>query len=110
MKTHEHQTTPQAQAFLRAVERNLEGLEAFSVGACPGCEACGLSEDPTEDERDLADEAHFSWSACESCGSSLGGNRHAAHYLDEGEIQHLSVCVDCLHFHANGDLPDTWEG
>lgn len=96
------------RAFTDAVERELRGCEAFSVGSCPGCVVCGLSVEPTEDERSLAEESHFSWSECDSCGSSLGGDRHPAHFLLDGEIQHLSVCADCLLYHANGDEPESW--
>lgn len=100
MKEHAHQTTPQAQAFLAAVIKNLEGLEAFSVGSCPGCEECGGE----------SDEPSFSNSECDSCRSSLGGDRHPAHFLYQGEVQHCTVCSDCLMYHANGDLPEAWEG
>lgn len=95
--------------FTDAVHEHTCDLEAFSVGACPGCRECGLSETPTEAERCAADEGSFSWSACESCGSSLGGNRYPAHYLDDnGEISHMHVCTDCLMYHANGDEPEDW--
>lgn len=92
-------------AFRLAVESELKGCEAFSVGACPGCEHCGLSDEPSDNERELAEEAHFSWSACDSCGSTFGGDRHPAHYLSDGAIVHLAVCTDCLFYHANGDDP-----
>ena len=59
---------------------------------------------------ELADEPHFSWSPCESCGSSLGGNRYAAHSTDaDGNISHWDICEDCLFYFANGDLPENWE-
>jgi len=95
-------------AFIESIERNLHGCEAFSVGACPGCDSCGLDDEPTDDAHDLANEAHFSWHACDSCGSTFGGDRHPAHFLHEKEIVHLRVCTDCLFFHANGDEPDEW--
>jgi hypothetical protein len=95
--------------FTDAIEHNLKGCKAFSVGACPGCSVCGLSEEPTDAERELADESHFSWSACDSCGSTFGSDRHPAHYVDdEREIQDLRVCTDCLFYHANGDELEEW--
>lgn len=97
-------------AFTDAFERGTEGLRAFSVGACPGCSTCGLDDEPTEEEREVADESYFSWSDCDTCGSSLGGDRHPAHYLnEENEVEHLDVCTDCLMFAANGDEPESWE-
>jgi hypothetical protein len=50
----------------------------------------------------------FSWSSCESCGSQLGGSRHEAFTIDPTtkEVGELSICTDCLMFHANGDLPE----
>ncbi len=96
-------------AFVDAVIWRTGELHAFSVGACPGCETCGLSETPTDDEREAADEPAFSLRACESCGSTFGGDRHPAHYLDsDREIMHTRVCTDCLFFHANGDEPEDW--
>lgn len=61
----------------------------------------------SENDRELAEEAHFSWHACESCGSRLGGDRHPAHGVDkEGNILHLSICVDCLSYLNYGQLND----
>lgn len=127
--------------FTQDVERNLRGVFFFSVGACPGCADCGLASpcehcdgygvkedesqceacngtgthEPTDHERDIANEAHFSWSQCESCGSNLGGDRHPAHGIiaesvehaqsKDRDITHFDVCSDCLFYHANGDLP-----
>lgn len=104
--------------FTDAIARNLEGCEAFSVGACPGCKTCGLGDEPSENEREQAEESHFSWSACDSCGSTLGGDRHPAHFLIRepgaetlvgAELYHCDVCTDCLFYHANGDEPEAWE-
>jgi hypothetical protein len=95
--------------FTDSIERELRGCEAFSVGSCPGCSECGLGEDPSDTDRELAEESRFSWRACDSCGSTFGGDRHPAHYLDdERAIVHVHVCTDCLFFHANGDEPDDW--
>ena len=86
-------------AFTDEVAARTGELRAFSVGGCSHSECCG----------EHADEGCFSWRPCESCGSSFGGNRYPAHYLDEdGEVMRVSVCGDCLLYHANGDEPDDW--
>jgi len=104
--------------YIERVETNLKGIRFFSVGACPGCSTCFEHaedpENPTESDYDAASESYFSW--CESCGSSLGGDRHPAHGViadsdeqarqDDHPIEHFAVCTDCLMFHANGDLPE----
>jgi hypothetical protein len=64
----------------------------------------------------IADEGHFSWHSCDSCGSALGGDRHTAHAFQTGQnpaddtIHHIAICADCLFYHANGDIPEDWEG
>jgi hypothetical protein len=49
----------------------------------------------------------FSWKPCECCGSPLGGDRFRAvkcsTYTDD--MSDYSVCIDCIAFIANGDLP-----
>lgn len=91
----------------KAVERNLHGLGHVSTGACSGCAECGLDEDCTDEERELAGEPHFSWRRCECCGSTLGGNRHYAHGRDkDGRLIHLGVCEDCLMYLNYGQLDD----
>ena len=93
--------------FIKRIEQNLEGLEAFNVGACPGCPWCGLEDTADDDWRaiELAQEPEFSWSECHSCGSTLGGDRHPAHAYQDDTLVHFSICTDCLLFHANGDMP-----
>jgi hypothetical protein len=59
---------------------------------------------------ELTEEGHFSWSSCDTCDSGLGGNRETAHlwngkHGDEEQMIHCNICVDCLCFFANGDLP-----
>ena len=54
-------------------------------------------------------EGGFSWSPCEVCGCSLGGDRHKAAIIVPGtdtEPIELDCCVDCLCFLANGDEPE----
>jgi len=104
--------------YTEAIESGLAGIDYASPGICPGCQECSDTLDLTFDELDAAieagtalDDGGFSWSPCDCCGSSLGGNRYAAHGFDkERNIIHLDICVDCLHFLANGDEPENWEG
>jgi hypothetical protein len=46
-------------------------------------------------------DPHFSWSPCECCGDSLGGNRYDCEALaiEEGSLVQLdncTVCPDCV--------------
>lgn len=91
--------------YAERVEKNLEGIEHVSEGPCPGCETCGLPEDAEEYDC----EPGFSWSACEVCGSSLGGDRHPFHGILDGKLLHLEGCTDCALYIANGQLPDEEE-
>ena len=96
--------------FIEAIKCKLAGVEAFSVGACPGCEKCGLEDlrscDDDPERCELADEPEFSWQPCDSCGSTLGGDRHPAHGLIDNELAHFKICIDCALYYANGELPD----
>ncbi len=105
--------------FTEAVNRGCEGLEFISPGVCPGCSncqeelgyCCEHSFKAAYEAGEIEEEGSFSWSACECCGSPLGGDRHVAHGVDaDGEIVHFSVCVDCMLYLANGDEPEDWEG
>ncbi len=105
-------TTP----FEQAVERELKGVESESVGLCSGCAVCLHDFDCSYKEIDngtVCDEGSFSWHSCDGCGSILGGNRYVAHGIIpkmNNELIHLEVCQDCLHYLANGDVPENWEG
>jgi hypothetical protein len=109
--------------FTERVDHNLKGVHFFSVGICTGCPTCfEHAEDPdnpTDEEREASSEGHFSWSECDSCGSTLGGDRYPAHGViadseeqarqDDHPIEHFEVCTDCLLYHANGDVPEEEE-
>lgn len=133
--------------FEGAVWRNLDGVYFFSPGACPGCPVCfsnlskecpqceglgdlgdgsvcprcggdgEISREPTWQEIDIADEPHFSRCSCDSCGTTLGGDRYPAHGViadsedearESGDIEHFEICRDCVMYHANGELPENW--
>lgn len=108
-----------SMAYTDAVESELKGLEAVSPGGmladCPTCGPsmecqgdCG-SDDPAVCY--CYDEGGFSWSSCDGCGSTLGGNRQPGHGFDPEtkSIVHLDLCVDCVCYLANGDLPEHWD-
>ena len=125
--------TQKPSRFVAAFEAATKGLETLSVGAwpldpCKECRGTGRSAPDTDcyacegigklcecpgcsnegdKESGARDEGSFSWSSCDACGSSLGGDRFAGHALvgPEKNIVHLNVCCDCLMFIANGDEP-----
>jgi len=116
--------TTDTQKFEAAIAHHCDGLH-IATGTAACCSEC-LSENDIEDTGDIdamqeelyaiPDEGNFSSAQCDSCGSNLAGDRHTAHgwrqeeKLDsDSNLYHLTICVDCLLFHANGDLPETWQ-
>ena len=111
--------------FTDSVDFELRGIDSVDPGICSGCPDCqsayGFTDDDEEetsaatfDEKisngEICDEGGFSWQDCDSCGSSLGGDRFSAHARDkDGNWIHLDICADCLFFHANGDEPEDWQ-
>ncbi len=110
-------------AFTDSIAHHCENLHV-AVGPAASCQECrdaygipDYADDDMAQER-MLDEGSFSWSQCDSCGSTLGGDRYDAHgiavsstgFVADYEPLHLSICSDCLFFHANGDEPETWEG
>ena len=102
--------------FIEAIDSNWPEAR-INPGICPTCADCqsdfGMSPRAfyfAYESGEICDEGGFSWRACDSCGSTLGGDRYAAHAIDDEGITHISICVDCLCFHANGDIPEQWEG
>lgn len=89
-------------------DRNAAELKFFSVGACPGCYGCMTEDIEHGDQIPVgAGEAELSSSSCDLCDTNMAGWRGPAHYVDDdGEIQHLEVCVDCTMYVANGELPE----
>ncbi len=56
-------------------------------------------------------ETSFSKGQCDSCGSTLAGDRSEAWGIpldDREEHFEMEICVDCMMFHANGEEPETW--
>lgn len=105
-------------AFTDAIQANVGELKAVSTGVYPGCETCRDQLAPTlsmEEFDELwgpGDDTRFSWSPCDICGTTLGGDREVWHYLDENnEICHEdNACTDCVMYLANGYEPDEWPG
>jgi hypothetical protein len=91
--------------FERDVAMYCQGLETVAVG-CPGSKCEYADGDP-----DHSCEASFSWVQCDSCGSTLGGDRLPAVGLWRDESGALldidmEICVDCAMYHANGETPE----
>ena len=111
---------PPETDFLSAIKTHLSGITHISPGSASCCPECvsnfGYASEAemreAEENDEIVDEPSFSNSQCESCGSSLGGDRYDAHGFTEKEeeLVHLSICSDCHLYHANGDIPENWEG
>lgn len=86
--------------FEARVEHYCSGMEVY-IG-CRGHEC-----DHADGDELHQCESYFSWHNCDSCGSSLGGDRHPAiGRLKHGELIDLEICTDCLFYHAYGDIPE----
>lgn len=61
-----------------------------------------------EDSPDYSPDPFFSWRPCECCHQLAGGRENACGWnADLGEVcGPYEVCLDCLYYHANGELPD----
>jgi hypothetical protein len=99
--------------YLSHVRRTMDGIHFFSTGALPGCSECNLDEDATDEARQLMEEPSFSWSQCERCCSTFGGDRYLAHgYFKDAEgrehLLHYDICYDCVMHDAYGDEPEDW--
>ena len=115
---------PKTTKFEKAIERNWPDY-VITPGAAISCPNC-FSDFTNEERAKLSyedtqswNEGSFSWHKCDSCNSTLGGDRFPAHAIHReafgpkakqpNNIHHIEICVDCLMFHANSDVPETWE-
>jgi hypothetical protein len=61
------------------------------------------------EDGEIVNEAHFSRSGCDICGTVLGGDFEVWHYVDT-DTQKMyhghNACVDCVVFLANGEEPE----
>ena len=93
--------------FTESVDHYCKGL-TIAVG-CRGIEC-----EYADGDEDHSCETSFSWQQCDSCGSTLGGDRSEAWGIPlkrkpgEVELIQMSICVDCMMYHANGDEPQEW--
>lgn len=94
--------------FDAAVERNCEG---YTVA--PGCH--GVECEHAYGDLDHFCEPSFSWSPCDSCGTTLGGDREPATMIPldykagDDTIIDVSICTDCVIAWGTGENPETWE-
>ena len=78
------------------VETNLDGLDCVSTGISPDCQDCPETDEP-----------FFAWRPCDSCDSSLGGDRYCAHGRNkDGQVIHFDICADCMYYFNYGQLDD----
>ena len=87
------------ELYIHNFKKGSEGLEALSSGHCPGCEECGDDEE--------VEPQHFSHWPCDICSRRLGGDRYPSHYIDDdNEINHISICANCVYYMEYGQLDD----
>ena len=106
----------------QARREGLPGSNSIAPGftsICPDCReahgfCCEHSAQNAWKNGDIEEDGHFSSYPCDLCGSSLGGDRYAAHFFADDnpqkELCHIEVCVDCRLYLANGDEPELWGG
>ena len=106
------------QAFKRYTKGIRGGIATGSWWDCPRCPD-KLKDEPDEEYSERTNEPSFGHLPCDTCGTHLGGYRSVAHGWPEdkpiqecsaGDVYHLSICVDCRMFIANGELPTEWSG
>ncbi len=107
------------KAYIDAFNRRTSDLQFLSCGICSKCSDCQSTFDAGEltlerlIQDGLTDEGGYSRSGCDCCGSSLYQMLYAGHaYVDLGGKQvltHLDLCVDCMLYIANGQLPERWQ-
>jgi hypothetical protein len=75
----------------------LDGVENLSTGGNDSCDTCGV--DSEGGGYFIAGDLPFSWSDCDSCGSTVAGQRYPAHghifWMDSAQLCHFDICEDC---------------
>lgn len=104
--------------FEQAINRNWHPVHfTIAPGTATSCPECfwGLDDEEranlSDEDAQAWDEGSFSHSQCESCNSTFGGDRFPAHAIEHHpntHTYHIEICVDCLIYHANDDLPKEW--
>lgn len=84
--------------------------EGYTVA--PGC--AGERCEHAEGDPEHYCEPSFSWTQCDSCGSTFGGDRHPAFMIPlefkagDDTIIDASICSDCVQAWANAEDPEQW--
>jgi hypothetical protein len=110
--------------FQQSFEQHTKDFSFLYPGKAAVCGECLASNgventgeiDAMQQQLYELEEPHFSWSPCQACGSTLGGDRYVAHgditeksaqfhAGNTSELIHLHVCVDCIQYIANDELP-----
>lgn len=92
--------------YIEQMKMNTQGMQYLTVGLCPDCAECATSMGYVDIDQYNADlesgrldgaGGGFSWSACEICGDTDGGDREPYHYIDDhGDIVHgFGACPVC---------------
>lgn len=70
-------TETEEAEHLEAMREATASFTHVSPGTFFGEGDCGHLADEYEDHAERCDRQEFTWSACDLCGSTLGGSRHA---------------------------------
>ena len=91
--------------YQETVEKELSGLTHLSQAHIPDGQMASICEHCQDD---IQLEPYFSWSSCECCGSSLGGDRYHANGINKytHEVNCYEICPDCLYYAEYGQLDD----
>jgi len=93
--------------FLMAVSMYCKGIDVVDI-SCGG-----INCEYADGDEDHECESYFSKGQCDSCGSTLAGDRSKGfmNWKDETETWNsieVELCVDCVAWHANGEVPENW--
>lgn len=86
-----------------------EGINCISTMP-PNCPECGeelvCCECPEHGTPNT--EPYFSWSSCDCCHTSLGGNRQDSwgYHPESKQIFEYTICEDCVYYLEYGRLDD----
>lgn len=91
-------------------ERTKVAYAEYEAAVAAFFEREGLANLSTVSEEEGCCEPFFSWSRCDCCGTSLGGDRYKCNGFNPTtrEVQEYStVCGDCMYYAEYGRLDDT---
>jgi len=92
--------------FAERFSDGTHGLKHITTGSyIEKCDDCPSGNYVDYEDGVTDAEPFFSWSACECCGSQLGGNREVMHGVREDDsLVHLHVCIDCMYFNEYKEM------